>query len=454
MQEQSQDQSLETIDLRQYIRILSKWKWLIIMLAATAVITSGIISFFVLSPVYQSKTILMVTQGGSDKQTVQRTGDDLESVVGTLSRLPEITINSYVGQLKNLALLEKVVQELKLEKGQISAAGLAGMIEAKAVKDTNLIEISVNNTDPKLATTIANTLSQEFLGFISQKNQEQMTRSVGFLEKQVKTEGENLRKATEALKTFQAQPQNVTLLDKEVESKSQLLTNYQSQLIQAQIDYDQTLAGKGMLEKSLAQTPKIITINKALTDEPAVKQLAEDAKVTQGNTKLTVKSEEINPAFLTLVQQLDVKNVALAEKKAQVDTTKKVVDQLQIDIRKLQSTLAKKRINQTQLEREADRLEKTYALLSEKKTQTQIAKSIDLGSTSLLIVSEAYEPAGPVKPNKKMNIAIAGILGVMLAVGLAFLLEYLNDTVNNPDDIRQYLDVPLLGTIPVIDTAD
>jgi len=65
------------------------------------------------------------------------------------------------------------------------------------------------------------------------------------------------------------------------------------------------------------------------------------------------------------------------------------------------------------------------------------------------VVDEAVELSNPtaVKPNKKLNIAIAFILGLMVSVGLAFLLEYLDNRLRTEDDVQRYLKLPILGVI-------
>lgn len=50
-----------------------------------------------------------------------------------------------------------------------------------------------------------------------------------------------------------------------------------------------------------------------------------------------------------------------------------------------------------------------------------------------------------------MNIAIAFLLGLMVSVGLVFLLEYLDNTFKNKENLERELDIPALGVIPVVD---
>lgn len=67
------------------------------------------------------------------------------------------------------------------------------------------------------------------------------------------------------------------------------------------------------------------------------------------------------------------------------------------------------------------------------------------------IIEEVELPQNPVSPNKKMNIAIAFLLGLMVSVGLVFLLEYLDNTYKNKEQLEKDLGIPVLGAIPDVE---
>lgn len=67
------------------------------------------------------------------------------------------------------------------------------------------------------------------------------------------------------------------------------------------------------------------------------------------------------------------------------------------------------------------------------------------------VIEAVQLPENPVAPNKKMNVAIAFLLGLMVSVGLVFLLEYLDNTFKNKENLERELDIPALGVIPVVD---
>ncbi|EOR28245.1 capsular polysaccharide biosynthsis protein [Clostridium sartagoforme AAU1] len=65
-------------------------------------------------------------------------------------------------------------------------------------------------------------------------------------------------------------------------------------------------------------------------------------------------------------------------------------------------------------------------------------------------IEEVQLPEKPVSPNKKMNIAIAFLLGLMVSIGLAFLLEFLDNTFKSKDQLERELDIPVIGVIPTV----
>lgn len=66
------------------------------------------------------------------------------------------------------------------------------------------------------------------------------------------------------------------------------------------------------------------------------------------------------------------------------------------------------------------------------------------------ILDSAQMPSSPSSPRPKLNMAIAFFLGIMASLGIAFLLEYLDNTVKTQQDIEKLLGVPIIGTIPFV----
>ena len=81
--------------------------------------------------------------------------------------------------------------------------------------------------------------------------------------------------------------------------------------------------------------------------------------------------------------------------------------------------------------------------------QKEINDMMEVENVSTIDVAKV--PESPVSPNKLMNIAIATVLGMMVSVGLVFVLEFLDRTYKTPTDIERHLGLSILGAIPDIE---
>lgn len=85
----------------------------------------------------------------------------------------------------------------------------------------------------------------------------------------------------------------------------------------------------------------------------------------------------------------------------------------------------------------------------EKLTTIFIAKAEKvIPNGNIQILDKAKVPKNPVKPNKKLNVAIAFFLGIMVSVGIVFVMEYMDNTLKTQEDVERYLEIPVLGMIP------
>ena len=78
------------------------------------------------------------------------------------------------------------------------------------------------------------------------------------------------------------------------------------------------------------------------------------------------------------------------------------------------------------------------------KDKAQEALTVD----KISVLSEAIRPERPVSPNRKLNLLIGAVLGLMIGIGLAFLNELLDKTVKDERFIKETLDTPILGVVP------
>ena len=140
----------ETIDLREYFAIIKKRFWIIGLITVIAMVVSGVISFFMLSPVYESKSTLIVNTE-KNEETQMITGDQF-----SVSQKLAVTYGEII---KSRTVLEDVISNLKLDS---EYEDLVEKITVSPVQDTQIISISVQDTNPKKARDIANEIPKVF----------------------------------------------------------------------------------------------------------------------------------------------------------------------------------------------------------------------------------------------------------------------------------------------------
>lgn len=156
------------LNLISVMQIIKKQYRMIIILTFLITLTTAILNFLIFKPVYQAKTLLMVTVA-SEKLEVNdnliiKPGDN--TALKNQAAMPVLTMNTYLGQLQSEVLMKRILETLELE--DLTISHLSDMIEASIVKDSNLIEVKVNHNQPEMARLIANTLAYQYLGLMEE----------------------------------------------------------------------------------------------------------------------------------------------------------------------------------------------------------------------------------------------------------------------------------------------
>lgn len=182
--------------------------------------------------------------------------------------------------------------------------------------------------------------------------------------------------------------------------------------------------------------------------------------MVQDTQLIEVKVEDTDPAraaqtantiaqvFITQNQSMQQERYAdsLQSMQQQMDELTSLIEETQAQIDALGAP------ENTQGQAEAARLEtilagyrNTYATLLQNYEQIRLtaAQSAD----DVLIFESAQVPTNPVRPRTRSNTALAAVTGAMIAVGVAFLIEYLDDTIKTPDDVQHALGLGTLGAI-------
>ncbi|WP_202709638.1 GumC family protein [Sporosalibacterium faouarense] len=446
--EQINQRDYDEISLRELIEtLLDGWK-MIAIITVICVLASAVFSFFIIEPKYEAKTTMMASLATDKLSNMDIQSENIDGILNSFSSYPIMTLQTYKEQIKNSQILLKTIEELNLAEKDITVDSLANMISLQTIADTNLIIVKASHTDPELAAKIANTVTENFTYFITDLAKNKASQNSSFINSQLEVEKTKLDEALLELKEFLAQPRGVDELRAEVGSKLSELNSYKDRLSREEIDYKDELLDKEMEENKisaelqsarvqLSNTPEKLTTEKSITDDSTLSDIVKEE--TNSSTKdisdIKMESEEINPTYLTLkekVDQYEIDSARVKQEKENIEfsynRTKENLEDKINDVKKelesLQVELADKEHNEKLIQRKVNLSQSTYDSFLDKYEATRIAEATEVGESSITIVSKSIVPKNPVSPNKVLNLAIGGVLGVMLGVFIAFFRHY------------------------------
>ncbi|MGE6345446.1 YveK family protein [Bacillus mycoides] len=145
----------ETISLKELFHILKKRLAMILVIAFGAAIVSAVISFFFMTPIYQSSTQILVNQKKQEGTTMIQAGEIQTNIQLT---------NTYKVIIKSPVILDQVNEKLNLN---MTAQALTGKINVANEKDSQVISVTAEDKDPKVARDIANATADVFKGEVA-----------------------------------------------------------------------------------------------------------------------------------------------------------------------------------------------------------------------------------------------------------------------------------------------
>lgn len=388
---------MEEISLRELIEVLIKRKNIIILITAFAVLAAGIVSYFVLSPQYEARMVLMTSNLSEQFQSIDENGNgSVDKVLDAISQYPSMNLETYRQQIKTPAVMDKTIKDLNLE-GEYSIETLASKISLETVKDTELITIKMQHTDPEKAANIINKVGENFISVVESNAKERAVKTSENIKEQMDVEKEKYDAALVELKEFLSQPRNADELELELNAKLEQVTFFKTQLNELSIRKD-------ALESAV--------------------QVAENEPSQGGN--LTIRQTSgMNLIFDDSAKTLKVE---LAEVKASMESIEGKIAEMQKGIETLQTELQDKQHEKSLVEQKVNIAQTTYEAFVKKYEELKVTESSKIGEASITVISRAFPSTRPVAPRKALNVAISLVLGLMVGVFIAFFQEYWQST--------------------------
>jgi polysaccharide biosynthesis transport protein len=346
--------------------------------------------------------------------------------------------------------------ESAAQAGRISE--FLGGLDIFPVRNTRLVEIRYKSTDPKFAAEAANALAAAYIQQSMEFKVNTSKEAGDFLSDRLAEQRKAVEASERALQAFREQNGAVTVAEGASSIAVQRLTDLNSALIKARTERLNKEALYNQL-KSMQAAGTIETFPAVLANDYIQGLKTNLAQVQREQAQLSERYGDVHPEMIKAKAAVQTATAKLTTE------ISKVVEGVNNEYRtalaqeqSLQGALSSQKNEAIQgnkmgialsvLQREADSNRQVYESLLQQTKETGIAG--ERRATNVRVVDAAEVPRGPISPNLRSDMTFAFVAGLVLAIGLAFGFEYLDNRIKTPQELKAHLGIPFLGMVPVV----
>jgi polysaccharide biosynthesis transport protein len=436
-----------------YLKVLRD-RWLLIISVFVATYISAMVFTTLQTPMYQGVATVLIDPEPPTVVKIQEVFNDSNAsgeYYGTQYKL-----------LQSRPVIEPVIERLGLKQRlglwpKDPYASLLRDLTIEAVKNSRLVLVRFEHSDPATAMEVVNAIAEQFVKYSIEVRQAESQTAVSWLNEQIESLRTKAQQSSKALQTYQAKADLLGL------QEQRQIT--QAKLIDFNRAYQDAQSQRMTSESKLRELTRIVkdplgseTIF-IVANDPLIQKLKTEASDLQiERSKLAQVTREKHPDLMQLDAQIrEVKQRLQTEiqrmvqaieteykvAKAREETLLANVNELRREAR----VLSEREAQAVMLQRDKDSVEELHASVLKRIKETGLASG--LTNTNIRVAEPAKIPTWPIRPKKNLIMTVASVFGVALGVGVAFVAESLDRRARSPEDIEQALGVPVLGVVPI-----
>jgi uncharacterized protein involved in exopolysaccharide biosynthesis len=476
-----------SFSLRDVVTIVFRHKR-VVVLSFLGILTGAILAAVLHPPEYRASTKFLIErerldpvispgQTSAPESRGEVTEEELNSEVELIESadvLRQVVVSCGLDQKKSLlsSLFGAGNESTRIAK---AAKNLQSELKIEVVRKSNVISVSYTASDPQLAARVLSALGDAYL-----KKNVAVHRPPGqfeFFDQETEAYGKNLADAESKLKSFSSEEGGVApQIARDI--TLQKLSEFRASLQQTRAEIAGTEERIRALEKQAGTTPQRLTTSASSTDDAQVlqglkatlmtlelkrtelltkyqptyalvqevdKEIA-DAKasiVNEENRPIRQETTDRNPTYSWINEELAKAKADYSGLQARAAATQAIVSSYEAKAEELDQ----KGIVQQDLLRTMKTDEENYLMYQRKREEARMTNALD--QTRILNVAIAEQPSAPTLPSNNPWIAlVVGLmLAVMVSLGTAFGLDYMDTSFRTPAEVVSELNVPVLGTI-------
>jgi polysaccharide chain length determinant protein (PEP-CTERM system associated) len=466
------DQSQEIL---KYLDMAKRRKYWVII--PFLVVLLGGLGYYLRAPkVYEAETLILV-------QAQKVPQDFVRSII---SEDVEDRLRTITQQVTSRTNLEKIISEFRLADNVHGSPSLEGVVEAvrKRIKidvkggrgGSSAFTISFRGKDPKKVAQVANALASNFISQNLEIRESQALGTSSFLADELESVREQLMEKEEQLKKYREHymgglPEqlntNLAMLERLQAQSDQLHSNMrdaENRKITIQQSLDEAekrsrevavdISGQGQEARDLTSLrnelaslrarytenhPDVIRLKKIIEELETAKPDTTGGKVS--GERVLSRTEQ---SLMQQLRDIDLEILSLR------DEIRKVDSQSRLYQRRVEET-PKREQELLTLQRDYENLKELYDSLLNRKLEADIAVSMEKKQKGeqFRVIDPAKVPTSPIEPDVRRIFLMTIALGFGLGAGLAYLLEMMDTSYRDPDEVEKELKVPVLVSIPI-----
>jgi polysaccharide biosynthesis transport protein len=478
----------EYIDLKQYWLILRR-RWLPALIVMSSVTTLTALLTFLQKPIFEATGKVLLKKDSGIASALQSSG------LGTLGELAGIDsksnpINTESEIIKSTPILRGVIQALRLKNEDdgkvLKPEDFLKKLTISNAKETDIIQIAYKSTGKEESAVVVNKVIELYRANNIERTRVQATTARKFIETQLPQAEQDVQRYESAIRQFKERSKVVSLPE-EAKVAVEGIGEIQKQLTEAQgllasaDNRTQALrnqvglpAQQALQVNALSQSP---TVQKAITelkdteralqvartefqdDHPKVLDLKEKQAALQGilnsqvgqvvGSSLTstpslqnIQASQTQQGLTESYVKTEVERLGLLNQVSMLQKTQDLYRQRMTVLPRLEQM-------QSELQRKLGIAKLTYEGLLKSLQQFRISENQNVGN--VLRIEDAITPEKPISPKKLLNLAIGSVMGLLLGIGTALLLEALDNSVKTVKEVQAIFDLTVLGTIPQLE---
>jgi polysaccharide biosynthesis transport protein len=499
MQERERDK--EEIHLRDYLNVILKRKTIALIFLIAVVILTIVLSLM-MTPVYRATTVVRIDKDspnilsfkgvqidspGADYYQTQfeilKSRNMAERVIrnlhlaenkdflpprDTMSRARSFIYANTIGIFSDLFTIfstwkssdvkpskPSVTESVESDVPEYLISSLISRLEVSPVKNSQLVKVSFVSQDPEISMNVANAVAHTYIAFDLESRMFASQDAKDFLQTQIDLIGLKVEDSEQALNKYAAKKEivfnssNNNLHVQKLSDISTALNSVTNERIQKEALYRE-VRDSGPNNPIILNNPMIQALRKEhanleaeyqnllklyTPEYPSMKRIESQMNAIMNN--ISRETEKIINAA-----ELDYRNAFKKEE----NLTSAINSQKQ-KVLSFQDSAAQYEV----LRREVDVNKGLYNSLLQRLNEVSV--SARSTATNIQILDKAVLPKSPFKPNLPFNVVLAIFFGLTGGTGLAFLIEYFDNSIKDTEDIEKKANLPTLGVIPNIDEA-